>query len=295
MTQLHDPGTTVTLTIPVGRIVDGDNNRHDYPEDHIRSLAASILRDGQRDPLLVRPLDGGLFGLLSGHCRARAFHLLAEEHHAIDPRCVVVHPDSAEEADRIILDTNHHRQDPDEVETGEGYRRMIDRHGWTVERLGVEFGKSPRYVLNRLAVAKLGPLLRTAFLAKGFGLTVAQVIADAELTEAEQTGLWRLLQTCPAVTPEVTAELCDKFLAASDVQGGLFGGDWSEANILAAWELWLFFGLIWPVVLPLFAVMWLLKLTLGGMVTRCMLAGQRTARREAQKRSGTGTPTGDTR
>ena len=71
--------------------------------------------------------------------------------------------------------------------------------------------------------------------------------------------------------------------------------DWSEANILAAWELWLFFGLIWPVVLPLFAVMWLLKLTLGGMVTRCMLAGQRTARREAQKRSGTGTPTGDTR
>ena len=174
MTQIHDPATTVTMTIPVGRIVDGENNRRDYPEDHIRSLAASILRDGQRDPLLVRPLDGGLFGLLSGHCRARAFHLLAEEHHAIDPRCVVVHPDSAEEADRIILDTNHHRQDPDEVETGEGYRRMIDRHGWTVERLGVEFGKSPRYVLNRLAVAKLGPLLRTAFLAKGFGLTVAQ-------------------------------------------------------------------------------------------------------------------------
>jgi len=58
-------------TVPIDRVRPGTSLRHQFPEDEIDELAASIREKGMLQPVLVRP-RGEAFELIAGERRWRA-------------------------------------------------------------------------------------------------------------------------------------------------------------------------------------------------------------------------------
>ena len=63
--------------IPIDMIETGRfNPRKTFSSEHIQQLSASIKRDGQWNPIIVRSNGNGKYDLLAGECRLRAIKKL---------------------------------------------------------------------------------------------------------------------------------------------------------------------------------------------------------------------------
>ena len=60
------------VELPLSLIVPGNNDRTQFPEQHIERLAASIAAEGLHQPITVRPLANGRYQIVAGECRYRA-------------------------------------------------------------------------------------------------------------------------------------------------------------------------------------------------------------------------------
>jgi ParB family chromosome partitioning protein len=176
------------------------NPRRNFSEEQLEELAVSIRERGLVQPLVVRPLGGGdRYEIVAGERRWRAAQ--RANLHEVP---VVIRAVSDQEAVEIAIIENVQREDLNAIEEGEGYRLLMDGHGYTQEDLAKVIGKSRSHLANTLRLLKLpkgvqdlvrsgelsagharaliGRLEATAFAARivNEGLTVRQVEALAQ-------------------------------------------------------------------------------------------------------------------
>jgi ParB family chromosome partitioning protein len=176
------------------------NPRRNFSEEQLEELAVSIRERGLVQPLVVRPLGGGdRYEIVAGERRWRAAQ--RANLHEVP---VVIRAVSDQEAVEIAIIENVQREDLNAIEEGEGYRLLMDGHGYTQEDLAKVIGKSRSHLANTLRLLKLpkgvqdlvrsgelsaglaraliGRLDATAFAARivNEGLTVRQVEALAQ-------------------------------------------------------------------------------------------------------------------
>lgn len=126
--------------------------RKHFDQKELDELASSIREKGVLQPILVRPVAGTLdaYEIVAGERRWRAAQI-AKLHDVP----VVVRDLGDSEALELAIIENIQRTDLNAVEEGAAYRDLMDRFGYTQERLAEEIGKSRSHVANTLRLIRL--------------------------------------------------------------------------------------------------------------------------------------------
>jgi ParB family chromosome partitioning protein len=140
-------------SLPLAALKPGRfNPRRNFSQAQLEELAASIRERGLVQPLVVRPsmTDAETFEIVAGERRWRAAQL-ANLHQVP----VVVRELTDQEAVELAIIENVQREDLNSIEEGEGYKLLMDGHGYTQEDLAKVIGKSRSHLANTLRLLKL--------------------------------------------------------------------------------------------------------------------------------------------
>jgi ParB family chromosome partitioning protein len=146
----------------LGRLVaiDEIETNPDQPRRSVgdlSELARSIESKGILEPILVRPLRSGRFRIIAGERRFRA----ALEAGLTEIPCIELDvPDN--EVMEIALIENLHRRDLHAFEEATGYASLIERHGYTQQRVADAVGKSRVSITEALSLLEIPEDLREA-------------------------------------------------------------------------------------------------------------------------------------
>jgi ParB family transcriptional regulator, chromosome partitioning protein len=143
--QLRD--IDVDLILP-----NAQQPRKNFDEEALNELANSIREHGVVQPVVVRPLQDGLFQLIAGERRWRACQRVglsripavvreAEEHSALE----------------LALIENLQREDLNPIEEAQAYDRLIADFGMTQEEVARRVGKNRATIANTLRLLRLPP------------------------------------------------------------------------------------------------------------------------------------------
>jgi ParB family chromosome partitioning protein len=125
--------------------------RKNFAPEDLNDLANSIREKGVLQPILVRPTgEANSFEIVAGERRWRAAQM-AKLHDVP----VVVREMSDGESLEIAIIENVQRADLNAVEEAAAYQELIDKFGYTQDRLSQEVGKSRSHVANTLRLLKL--------------------------------------------------------------------------------------------------------------------------------------------
>jgi ParB/RepB/Spo0J family partition protein len=124
------------------------NPRKSFDTDHINQLAGSIRRNGQWDPIIVRPKGDGKYELLAGECRLRAIKKLKLS----TIKAIILDVDD-NEACLLALKTNLMRRDLNPIEEAFGIKKLIDM-GYSLDKIAKDLNKSQTWVFLRLKLAE---------------------------------------------------------------------------------------------------------------------------------------------
>jgi len=150
--------------------------RKRFGEDDIRDLAESIREKGVLQPILIRPLAGesSRYEIIAGERRWRAAQL-AQLHEVP----VVVREIGDGEALELAIIENVQRADLNAIEEAAAYHELMDRFGYTQDRVSQEVGKSRSHIANTLRLLKLPEsvksLVREGRLTAGHARTLLSV------------------------------------------------------------------------------------------------------------------------
>jgi ParB family chromosome partitioning protein len=146
-------GSKGTRTIPVAFLRPNRfQPRKTFAQEELNDLANSIREKGVLQPILVRPVAGeaNAYEIVAGERRWRAAQL-AKLHDVP----VVVREMSDGESLEIAIIENVQRADLNAIEEAAAYHELMDRFGYTQEKLAQEVGKSRSHVANTLRLLKL--------------------------------------------------------------------------------------------------------------------------------------------
>jgi ParB family chromosome partitioning protein len=176
------------------------NPRRNFAEAQLEELAASIRERGLVQPLVVRPSMGDTYEIVAGERRWRAAQL-ANLHEVP----VVIRALSDQEAVEIAIIENVQREDLNAIEEGEGYKLLMDGHGYTQEDLAKVIGKSRSHLANTLRLLKLPEgvqeLVRSGQMSAGHARPLVGR-GDAEALAARIVNLGLSVRQVEALTQE---------------------------------------------------------------------------------------------
>lgn len=170
----------------------------------LSELTASIRQKGVLEPLLVRPNPGAA----DSSEEARRYRIICGERRylaAMDAGLlevpVIELKVGEREALEITLVENLQRKDLTPFEEGEGFRRLVEEHGYTHQEIAEAVGKSRTVVTESLALLDMPPRAREAAVALDIGsksllLEIVRAADDEEemvalLERVAQQGLGR--------------------------------------------------------------------------------------------------------
>jgi ParB family chromosome partitioning protein len=165
------------------------NPRRDFAEAELSELAESIRQKGLVQPILVRADASvpGAFEIVAGERRWRA-----AQRAGLHQVPVIVRDLGDQEVLELAIIENVQRADLNALEEAGGYRDLIERYGYTQDKLAEVIGKSRSHVANTLRLLKLPEsvqqLMLTGKISAGHGRAMvgrndAEAIAQKVLAE----------------------------------------------------------------------------------------------------------------
>ncbi|HEX6793980.1 MAG TPA: ParB/RepB/Spo0J family partition protein [Casimicrobiaceae bacterium] len=175
------PGETLQ-TLSIDRLRPGKYQpRSKMDAASLAELALSIKEQGVMQPILVRPVEGGVFEIVAGERRWRAAQQAGLRE---IPALVKNVPDQAALA--VALIENIQREDLNPLEEARGLSRLIDEFGLTHEAAAKAVGRSRSAVSNLLRLTALAPPVQEYLL--GGALEMGHARALLALPVAQQSG-----------------------------------------------------------------------------------------------------------
>ena len=140
-------------------------------ENSLAELAESIKAQGVMQPILVRPVDAGIYEIVAGERRWRAAQRAGLKE---IPALVRSVPDQAALA--LSLIENIQREDLNPIEEALGIKRLIDEFGLTHEAAAGAIGRSRSAVTNLLRLTQLAAPVQALVLANKLDMGHARAL-----------------------------------------------------------------------------------------------------------------------
>jgi ParB family transcriptional regulator, chromosome partitioning protein len=150
-TEARLPPEGVQRVVEITQLKTGGlNPRKEFREDELTELADSIRQKGLVQPLIVREHAEGGYEIVAGERRWRAsqragLHMLPVIVRSLDDQQVL----------ELAIIENVQRADLNAIEEAGGYQELIDRFGYTQDKLSEVIGKSRSHLANTLRLLKL--------------------------------------------------------------------------------------------------------------------------------------------
>lgn len=139
------------LEVRISEIEPNKNQpRRDFDEQAIAELADSIREHGLLQPILVRPLESGMYQIIAGERRWRACRM-AE----LSTVPVIIKNMDDRRTMEVSIIENLQREDLNPVEEALGFKSLIDAYGLTQEEAAARVGKSRSAIANSLRLLAL--------------------------------------------------------------------------------------------------------------------------------------------
>ncbi len=162
-------------TLPVEQIQPNpDQPRRAFNDDAIADLAASIKARGMLQPILVRPVENGLYQIVAGERRWRAAQ--RAQLHDVP---VLIRELTDEATAEIALIENIQRVDLNPIEEAEAYQRLAEVYGRKQEEIAKAVGKSRSHVTNIMRLLTLPDRARKAAIAGELTMGHARALLGA--------------------------------------------------------------------------------------------------------------------
>ncbi|HEY0679111.1 MAG TPA: ParB/RepB/Spo0J family partition protein [Chitinophagaceae bacterium] len=149
---------TSILRIPIDQIETNPKQpRHDFDEQSLKELAASIRTFDIVQPVTVSRLSSGRYRLIAGERRYRAAKIAGLK----DLPAYIRQTNDAELLELALLE-NLQRQDLNAMEIALSYKRMMEELTYTQEQVAERMGKERSTVANYIRLLKLPPDIQVA-------------------------------------------------------------------------------------------------------------------------------------
>lgn len=179
------------------------NPRKTFDEAKIEELAQNIEEQGLLQPITVRKISdeethideetGDVvsveprYEIVCGERRFRAWNMLAKKSDKYNEIPCIVREMTDEQAFEAMITENLQRQDVDPVEEALAFS-LLAENGKSVDDIAAKFGKSNRFVLDRIKLNGLIPELKV--LIKSDDLPLSGAIILSKLGEKDQKGYY---------------------------------------------------------------------------------------------------------
>ena len=144
------------------------NPRKTFDEESLHELADNIRQHGLLQPITVRPVDGETpYEIVCGERRYRAF-LLNQKIRVKVPSTIpcIIREMTDEDAFDAMITENLQRKDVDPMEEAFAFG-ALHKNGKSIEEIAARFGKSPRFIRERIKLDALIPEMKE-WVTKGF-------------------------------------------------------------------------------------------------------------------------------
>ena len=196
--------------------------REEFDEEHLQEIKDSLDKDGQWNPIMVRPKENGDYELIAGHYRLQAAKELGWDEIEANVEDV-----DEEGGDILSLKTNLLRMGMSETEQGRVLNQAMEEHDLSQSQLAERLGKSQSWVQERVSVAlNLHPEVQEALQNDEVSFVVAQVVGG--LDEARQPKFLEMVQQRDISARGPAFEARRRFLNDTIYTIGYQGRDWES-------------------------------------------------------------------
>lgn len=172
---------TSMLRIPIGQIETNPKQpRHDFDEQALNELAASIKIHDIIQPITVSKLPSGKYRLISGERRYRASKIAGLK----DLPAYIRQADDQQLLELALLE-NLQREDLNAIEVSLSYKRMMDELNYTQEQVAERMGKERSTVANYIRLLKLPPDIQVAVRNGTISMGHARALINVDLVDKQ--------------------------------------------------------------------------------------------------------------
>lgn len=155
-TQTRLPAEGIQRIVPIDMVQPSPfNPRKSFRDDELSELADSIREKGLVQPLIVREAEDNKYEIVAGERRWRA-----AQRAGVHMVSVIIRELDDQEMLELAIIENVQRADLNSIEEAGGYRDLIERFGYTQDRLSEVIGKSRSHLANTLRLLKLPEIVR---------------------------------------------------------------------------------------------------------------------------------------
>jgi ParB family chromosome partitioning protein len=173
--------TTTSSRISVDEIETNPKQpRHDFDEQSLNELAASIRLHDIIQPVTVSKLPSGKYRLISGERRWRAAKIAGLR----DLPAYIRHADDQDLLELALLE-NLQREDLNAMEISLSYRRMMDELDYTQEQVAERMGKDRTTVTNYIRLLKLPPDIQVAVRSGDLSMGHARALINVDTVDRQ--------------------------------------------------------------------------------------------------------------
>lgn len=189
-THVNTNGSSSINEVPLNEIKANPNQpRHNFDEEALEELAASIREIGVISPITLRKNADQNYLIIAGERRYRAAKMAG-----LDTIPAYIRTAKDEQIMEMALIENIQREDLDAIEIALAYQRLMDDYSLTQERMSERVGKKRATVANYLRLLRLPAEIQMGIKEKKIDMGHARAIL-AMKQPTEQISLYkRILQ-----------------------------------------------------------------------------------------------------
>ena len=177
------------------------NPRKTFDEGELKELSANIEKQGLLQPITIRPVEGGPtpYEIVCGERRYRAYKMLHDYWSGLgdgkyDAIPAIIREMTDDEAFDAMITENLQRKNVDPIEEAFSFGQLVEK-GQDINELAARFGKSVRYIQDRVKLNSLIPELTIAVKDEKMSISAAQIIC--KLNESDQKRYYTSYEKSP--------------------------------------------------------------------------------------------------
>lgn len=179
-TEVVEQNTSI-LRIPLEQIeVNPKQPRHDFDEEALSELAASVKMHDIIQPLTVSKLASGKYRLIAGERRFRASKIAGLK----DVPVYIRQANDVQLLELSLLE-NLQRENLNAIEIALSYKRLMDELDYTQEQVAERMGKDRSTVTNYIRLLKLPPDIQIAVRSGALTMGHARALINVDVVDKQ--------------------------------------------------------------------------------------------------------------